>query len=197
MECIRKKLHSQRGVSFLFALLAFMVAAVVSVVIVSAALTNVKRVYSDRAAQQNHLTLTSAAQLVREEMKGTTCTITKETSGETTTVSYEATGTFAEEMKTAVAYVDNNTGEYKSPTFTMTTHGLDMKTVNVSYIMKVNQEGTEAAQEQYDVVFTFTIDGSKETLFLWMDGTKTTDVLSSTATVKWGTGIIKGIGDAS
>ena len=50
MERINKKIQSQSGASFLFALLAFLVAAMVSVTIVAAAVTTVKRVNSDREA---------------------------------------------------------------------------------------------------------------------------------------------------
>ena len=85
MERIKKKIHSQSGASFLLALLAFLVAAVVSVVIVTAAVTNVKRIYSDREAQQDHLTLLSAAQLVRDEMEKTRYIITTTTTTTTTT----------------------------------------------------------------------------------------------------------------
>ena len=92
MERIKEKLHSQSGASFLLALLAFLVAAVVSVVIVTAAVTNVKRIYSDREAQQDHLTLLSAAQLVRDEMEETKYIITT-TKTETTTTTIEENGT--------------------------------------------------------------------------------------------------------
>ena len=98
MERIKEKLHSQSGASFLLALLAFLVAAVVSVVIVTAAVTNVKRIYSDREAQQDHLTLLSAAQLVRDEMEKTRYIIT------TTTTTTTTTGENGKEITETVTY---------------------------------------------------------------------------------------------
>ena len=58
------KLRSQRGATIIYGLLAILVATVVSVIILTAALTAVKRVNQDKAATQNKLTLESAAQLI-------------------------------------------------------------------------------------------------------------------------------------
>ena len=67
-----KKLKEQRGVTILMALLLVLTAAVVSAVILAAALSATRRVNSDRSAQQNYLTVSSAAELLRESIKATT-----------------------------------------------------------------------------------------------------------------------------
>ena len=215
MERIKKKIHSQSGASFLLALLAFLVAAVVSVVIVTAAVTNVKRIYSDREAQQDHLTLLSAAQLVRDEMEKTryiitTTTTTTTTTGEngeeitetTTTVDKSAEGTFAAEIKDAVGYVDQCPKPF-STAFIVKVDGLDdMKPVKDSFVMKAEEE------EKYYLVFTLSIDETgeaDETLFLKMTspGIEYSDTAENgnqtikTEEIKWKNGIISAVGDTA
>lgn len=214
MERMKKKIQSQSGASFLFALLAFLVAAMVSVTIVSAAVTTVKRVNSDRDAQQAQLTLISAARLVRDEMEKTRYVITtKETTTTTTgengeeititetTIDKSAVGTFKAEMQAAVEHVDTYSIPYSNPgskAFTIQTADLDnIKTVDVSFDMKA-EEG-----EKYHLVFTLWIDGTEETLFLKMSspGIKYvgTVVEGNTKTITdeicWENGVINGIGD--
>ena len=220
MKRIKKKLHSQSGASFLFALLAFLVAAMVSVTIVSAALTTVKRINNDREAQQAQLTLISAAQFVRDEMKETRYVITETTTTTTTTgeggieethtsvsVDKTAEGTFKDEMKAAVEYVDMNEDLGKSyvaeNAFQITAVGsefeMKMKPVNVSFVMK------SGIGEKYHLFFTLSIDGTGETLFLKMTsrGIEYYDTIVSGNTTKridricWINGIIGGIGDTN
>lgn len=224
MERIREKLKSQSGVSFLLALLAFLVAAMVSVTIVAAAVTTVKRVNSDRESQQDQLTLISAAQFVRDEMEETryiitttkTETTTKGVDGrvETSTSEREdrsAEGTFAEEMQKAVEYVDAY-GDLGTPysadyAFEIKVDGCKMKPVDVSFVMKVGEE-------KYYVFFTLSIRETEEKLFLKMTGsgpdkygeneitttsneTSSTTVTVSRKAVSWSQGIINGIGDSN
>lgn len=66
---INKKLKSQEGTSIFFGLLLFLVASVVSVVILDGAVTAMKRVESDRKAEQNYLTCSSAAKLLRDAIE--------------------------------------------------------------------------------------------------------------------------------
>ena len=60
MKTIKKKLNSQSGVSILFALLLFLVATVVSVVIIVAATSGVKREASYKETIQKNIELDSA-----------------------------------------------------------------------------------------------------------------------------------------
>lgn len=179
-----------------------MAAAMVSVTIVAAAVSSLKRVYSDREERQAHLTLTSAAQLVRDEMVKTS--VTKEivvtngggSSGTATNVSTE--GIFKSEMKAAVDSVDHNL-PYSGSGIKLEVENLEMKPVELSFTMK-SEEG-----EKYKVIFTFTMSDSKETLFLTMDGdSKTventstdengTTIKTTSTTITWSQPIINGIG---
>ena len=203
MRKIKEKLHSENGASFLFALVAFLVAAMVSVTIVAAAVSSLKRVYSDRAVQQAHLTLTSAAQLVRDAMEATSVkkveVVTSSGGGSTTTVSAE--GTFGPEMKEAVDYVDTGF-PYNGSNIRLEVQGLEMEPVDITFIMKA-EDGE--SREKYKVIFTLTLAGSDETLFLTMDGVAGTPVVdtssegtvtttTTTTTITWSQPIINGIG---
>ena len=203
MRKIKEKLHSENGASFLLALVAFLVAAMVSVTIVAAAVSSLKRVYSDREVQQAHLTLTSAAQLVRDEMEKTSVkkveVVTSSGGGSTTTVSKE--GTFGPEMKEAVNCVDKGF-PYNGSKFRLEVQGLEMEPVDITFIMKA-EDGESS--EKYKVIFTLTLAGSDETLFLTMDGVAGTPVVetssegtvtttTTTTTITWSQPIINGIG---
>lgn len=63
-----QKLKSNRGASILMALLIFLLAAVVSGIILTAATSAMHHLRNDRTAQQNYLTVSSAAELIREEI---------------------------------------------------------------------------------------------------------------------------------
>lgn len=68
MKQLNRKLGSKSGVSILFALLVFMVASMVSITIITAASTSVKRSSEHRKALQKELTLESAAMLIRRSV---------------------------------------------------------------------------------------------------------------------------------
>lgn len=72
----QRKLRSTDGVSLLYALMLFLVAAVVSGVILSAALTSVKVVHSDAAHTQAQLSLDSAARLVADQLEDFSVSVT-------------------------------------------------------------------------------------------------------------------------
>lgn len=82
---INQKLKSEKGASIFFGLLLFLVASMVSIVILDGAVTTVKRVESDRTAEQNYLTCSSAAKLLRDE-------IVKLSGGEDKTVTEQKRG---------------------------------------------------------------------------------------------------------
>ena len=67
-EKIRKKLKSEQGTSIFFGLLLFLVASILSVVMLEGAVTTVKTVASDRESEQNQLSCTSAAQVLRDSI---------------------------------------------------------------------------------------------------------------------------------
>ena len=71
---IRGKLNSKKGLSIIFALMALLLAIMVSTVLVSAAYSNARRTQRTREQQQDHLMMDSAAKMVRDMVNG--CTMT-------------------------------------------------------------------------------------------------------------------------
>ena len=63
---IKRKLRSNKGTSIFFGLLLFLVASILCTVMLNASVTTVKRVESDKKAEQNYLTCSSAAKLLRD-----------------------------------------------------------------------------------------------------------------------------------
>lgn len=74
---IRQKLNSEAGITALFALIVFAVAALASMAIVTAALNNASRLKGQQAQQGEYLASTSAAALLRKSLGGMTVTITQ------------------------------------------------------------------------------------------------------------------------
>lgn len=74
---MREKLNSQRGASLLIALLYFLVCGLVAAVIIGAAMTNVQKLKGAHQRQQAYNSVSSAAQLIRDEMDVLTKWLTK------------------------------------------------------------------------------------------------------------------------
>lgn len=70
-NAIKQKWNSKKGTSIFFGLLLFLAASILSAVMISAAATTIKRVESDRKAEQNYLTCSSAATMLRDGIVGT------------------------------------------------------------------------------------------------------------------------------
>lgn len=73
MHRILKKLHSRSGASMMMALLLMLVALMVSAVIIAAAVSSASSVRADREEQQAYLTVSSAAELIRDELANGEC----------------------------------------------------------------------------------------------------------------------------
>lgn len=63
-----KKCTDQKGITILMALLLLLVASMVSVVILTAATTAARHISNDRQSQQTYLTVSSAAELLRDDI---------------------------------------------------------------------------------------------------------------------------------
>lgn len=74
---MRQKLSSRRGASLLIALLYFLGCGLVAAVIIGAAMTNVQKLKGARQRQQAYDSVSSAAQLIRDEMDVLTKWLTK------------------------------------------------------------------------------------------------------------------------
>lgn len=132
-EKIIKKLNSRRGTSIFFGLLLFLAASILSVVIINGAVTTVKRVTSDKKAEQNYLTCSSAARILQDAIinskviRTVTETRTTGTSGtstktETTWKVAAATDTgtlspFGDMLKGYVQEYVENTEKFSGSTF--------------------------------------------------------------------------------
>lgn len=70
MNQITKKLNSKRGVTVIFGLVFFLFCAIVGGIVLSSAYSSAGRMSHMRDEQQAYLTVSSAAQLVRDELEG-------------------------------------------------------------------------------------------------------------------------------
>ena len=70
-----KKLKQQQGATIFMALLLLLAATVVSVVILTAATTAAHHLENDRASQQAYLTVSSAAELLRDDIENSSYTV--------------------------------------------------------------------------------------------------------------------------
>ena len=210
MMPIKQKLKSENGASFLLALLAFLVAAMVCVTIITAATSSVKRVHSDRESQQMQLAITSAAQLVRDTMGETQYCITTVTTTEKGNAKTETTktaaGVFAQEIKDAIAYIDIHGGSAYADGMNLSVSGTDLPVIAVSFVM------TSDIAEPYKLLFTLRAQETGEVLYLTMESSSTTEsktetiqsgsnqtktVTTETTTITWDNPIISGIREES
>ena len=70
MNNVKNKINEQRGASLAMALFAMIVVIAVSTLILSSALSNIGRVRRNQQAEQNYLTVSSAAKLVEDCLSG-------------------------------------------------------------------------------------------------------------------------------
>ena len=210
MMPIKQKLKSENGASFLLALLAFLVAAMVCATIITAATSSVKRVHSDRESQQMQLAITSAAQLVRDTMGETQYRITTVTTTEKGTTETKtdktAAGVFAQEIEDAIAYIDIHGGSAYADGMNLSVSGTDLPVIAVSFVM------TSDIAEPYKLLFTLRAQETGEVLYLTMESSSTTEsktetipsgynqtktVTTETTTITWDNPIISGIREES
>ncbi len=78
MKNIKSKLNSNNGVSILFALVLLLVATMVSLIIIVAATSSIKRESSFKESVQRNIDLDSAVLLLKSSFNGSTCSYTLE-----------------------------------------------------------------------------------------------------------------------
>ena len=208
MMPIKQKLKSENGASFLLALLAFLVAAMVCVTIITAATSSVKRVHSDRESQQMQLAITSAAQLVRDTMGETQYCITTVTTTENGTTKTETTktasGVFASEIKAAINYVDAYHTDASADGMVLSVADTDLPIIDVSFVMSAVD-----GAKRYELLFTLKARDTGEVLYLTMepsshtedntvtDRTEKKTTTTEITTITWDNPIISGIREES
>ena len=108
-----KKLKNNSGATILMALLLILLAMAVGAAILTAAVSAAHHMKSDREAQQNYLTVSSAAELIRDSIAGDTY---ERTMTETHTASTDAEGntTYTVSYSTNVNYPTGIMGQWLS-----------------------------------------------------------------------------------
>lgn len=136
MNCIKKKICDTNGATMIMAMMLILVATMVSCVVLTAASTSAKHLQNDRLNQQAYLTVSSAAQLVREELcRETYSIVEKETesvngSSEKITTVTQADGSFASVINPAMENVLK--GQPYSVSFTVNADNLQQVTARFS-----------------------------------------------------------------
>jgi len=196
----------------IFALLAFMVCALVAVLIVSSALTSVKRAEDDKKLQQSRITLNSAAELVKGEMMASSISYTEEIeidgSKQTEKVTDVRNGSFGDYLSEAIASIKSTGFDYtKDITISVKEADKDIMTpVNCHLVFKKND-----TLDGYRIICTFSTESGSDTVYLTMttkttvsgptsktvkkNGNKQITVITTVTTYEWNEGIIDMKGD--
>ena len=203
MGALTQKLKSTQGASMLMALLLMMVAIVTSAVIIAAAVSAMQSLNDSRDEQQVYLEVSSAAELVRDQLESGKCDYKSEltniytksrrsgsyslsqTTGPTETM---GDGLFSNTIKEALAYEK----ELPGSTFHVTSYSIsagDYDKVNVEVFLNQAsvETGSSADATQYNltVVFSGGGDAHKCKIYLTAEGV-TTSTSTSTETTEWG-----------
>ncbi len=204
---MRDKLRSESGASMIMALLLMLVVVVTSAVIVSAATSSALSIEEDRDSQQAYLTVSSAAELMRDELESGKCNYTATTtqkytrsrtywgsswgawskSGDPSTkYSFnDESALFTGIMKEAMDYITAySTSFYK--TYAIEAGNLDKVSAEVM-MGKVTSSDSGEGIGNYNLTVTF--DGEQDPhkckMKLTMEGIATTSTSSTEEDVSW------------
>ena len=170
---IQQKLASSDGVSIVFGMLFFLIATILSAVMLSASLTAIKSVTSDRKTEQNCQTCTSAASTIRDAITDTTVTETIVTkTSRTSTTAPTASWSVSVKNGDVKDFAENYLGKWlqslieNSVNSEDTTHSIiisgieGMEDVTAEIVIKKDDEhnkvidGTTYSSYDINVVFT-------------------------------------------
>ena len=158
MNNIRQKLRSRRGASITFALLLFLVCAVVGSVVLAAGMAAAGRMSQAAEMDQRYYSVTSAADLLAKELTGKEVNITR-TKTETTTT--KTTITTAEENPDEnndtipnVSIVTNNTVSYNTVISDPSRTYNGGNVINLSTAADSTNQGNEITPYSYAVFLT-------------------------------------------
>ena len=181
---IKKKLKNNNGVSFLIAMLLFLVASVVSIVIVTAALSAVKRVHDDFKDQQEYLCVSSAANLIKETLSESSCTIVekKTISGGSEDVEYTyiISGVWESLLKEAFKNFELYGSSYSSSITigSVSDGGKEVITSSkMDLTIKPYDSNNEDTTENYKITGRIYSDVSKQNIFVtaWISSPSSTE----------------------
>lgn len=178
MKAVREKLNQSRGASLLLALLLFLVAAMVSVTLVSAAYTAVKRVDQNRKSQQANLTLQSAALLLQQQLENARFSV--ETTYTKSGGSWLA-GTPAETVSPAPhalqpelkAVADRLTAGNLDGAVTGFSVETDLAQLSAVRVVCTLRDDGEGSTHSYVAVYSLTLDDREESMVLEFPVTET------------------------
>ena len=160
MSALRKKLHSQSGASMLMALLLMLVALMVSAVIIAAAVSAATTIREERAQEQAYLTVSSAAELLRDEINRGGCDST------TTVTAYytnkSCTGTAYKTKECSRSSKGKNTNETKPDSIFYSIIEEGMNQVDTYAGSTFNRTYTFTAGDLADVKAEFFIKAASE-----------------------------------
>ena len=177
MRAAVQKLNNRRGVSILLAIMLLLVATMVSVTILSAALTAAHRVASDKRQEQLALAVDSSARLLRQAIQNSECTITALTVVEipedveenpiTTTypTEYAGDGPLGAALRTAVAALSGN-DEY-SGEVSLTPDSYDDEVVVPAAVLHFTMRRYDEDEvETYPISGVVTVTGGDQKIYL-------------------------------
>ena len=156
MGKVKNKLKSENGVSILFALLLLIVVAMVSVTMVSASITAVKRTHSRKNNEQNSILLDSAALLLKDNIPRTV-TLTYSNDTNAYVCSEADYGIFAEEIKKiseAICNDDPNNSMKTTGELTFQVDGSKLKDIHAKYSIDTSSASGETVGT---VIFHLTV----------------------------------------
>ena len=136
MRAVTKKLKSRRGVTIIMAMVFFLVCAVIGSIVLATAGTNAGRLSHMRSGQQAHLTVSSAAGLVRDEITGMIFVEVKESPSEYFTgEGYSQTARNDSVLSDIFNQITKSflgTGSFATESFTISAEGLGEVTATVT-----------------------------------------------------------------
>lgn len=181
MKHLHDKLRDERGVTILMALFALLVAAMVSVVILTAATSNVKQAKADQEMEQNLLALQSAGQVLAENIgdsnktKFTRTVVTtvdkdkKVISGPTTTDTLTDGSILKNELReSATRMLDSNNADVltgtKPITVTASSETNDSYSQSVRVSHTLNGKGHDEDNGNYRLTLTLDVLSSEDSV---------------------------------
>lgn len=185
VNSVKNKLSNNSGVTILFALLLFLVVSMVSVTILAASYSSVKRTNSSKEALQSNIDLDSAILLLNKEINNVEYTITATTRKGSTSYSAgslsKSNSVFANEItKISDQYIKNpNVSSCSIDDFTISASNLE--DVKVSTSCKLGTSGQENS-------VTFTLKNNESVVYVTYSISDTASSNGNNAvkhTVKW------------
>ena len=192
MQAALKKIQSNSGASLVMALLLILVGVMVSAVIIAAAVSSVQAQNQSRDEQKLYLEVSSAAELVRDELEGDECDCSSEVTnvytkrnssknwGDPSTTTKKKYGTgelFGSVIEEALEYAETYTGSTFSKTYSIDAGDYNKVTAEVLLNKKTENDG-----EKYNLTITFASekDEHKCRMILTADGIVTTNTTDTT-----------------